>query len=211
MKAFYLSRGIALPTDYDSTENVQSTPSFQPPPIPTQPIQPPVATDDVSDDISDFKEFYKKFFAQHQQGKSVEDIAKSLEIEDNESNDKEEVQEDVVEEDGDPYGEWEEVVREVEDAKNQPITLVEDSFTQADPYLQRRKFRNQVSYEDSDDEEQDKDISALESKDTSTNSLYGDSSDEEDLSKPVVFKKRKRKADKKGNIRKRRTLTQITE
>ena len=203
MKAFYLSRGIQLPADYDGEDNPA-------PPVSAVPLHPLAdtlvqvqddAVNEIMDNVSDFKEFYKNFYEQFKKGKDVATIAAEIEVQ-SEVN---EVEEEIVE---NPYGEWVEVNMEEEAARNMPVTLVQDDFTESDPYHNTRRAEQRLY--DSDDEEQDKDINILENKDSSAQTLFGDSSDE-DISKPVVFKKRKRKADKKGGIRKRPTLSQISD
>ena len=227
LRAFYESKGIKIPQEVLDTikeeEAQQPEPEQEPAPEPVVAPEPAVPTS-----FSSFQDFYKQFYQQYQKQQSgnapqaeqteakKEEVAVKEEIAVKEE---EEAPEHIPvdEEDDHPYGKWVTVVRQEEEAKNAPVTLVEDEFTKSDPYFKRRQnaLASQSNLQDSDEETDDRQLSLLEKKDTSAR--YEEDSDEDAPKKPVAFKKKKDRKRKmpmnanQGGARKRLIVSNVHE
>lgn len=173
---------------------------------PPPPINSSITDKDKDDTVKEepsknmfagFKEYYSKFYEEFKKNKDDNQPTQQVTILPP-KNEEVIVEEQYVQ----PYGEWEDVDEEEEAEKNAPAVLVEDNFTSNDKYFQRRK-PVKSNYSDSD-EEVDSTLKSLESKDYTEKPLFSDDEDE-DVKKPVVFKKRKRKPS--TNMRKRRAIS----
>lgn len=229
LREFYESKGIKIPQEVLDTIKEEESLQPEPEPVP-EPAAPEPA---VPTNFTSFQDFYKQFYQQYQKQQSgntqeasdgdvkKEEVAAKGEAVKEEIAIKEEdpVPEHIPvdQEDGHPYGKWVTVVRQEEEAKNAPVTLVEDEFTKNDPYFQRRQnaLASQSNLQDSDEETDDRQLSLLEKKDTSAR--YEEESDEDAPKKPVTFKKKKDRKRKmpmnanQGGVRKRLIVSNVHE